>query len=279
MRAGISPGDKVTAPVWPVPTNTKLYTRLEKIPVVGLDDRGVRVVQTDVEPTFCTGSTEAEINQVVEDKSLAGITWDIERQKGAKNPAQCETARLYDLVTGKHYRESPGSLLKNIGAGVVNSIIPGSDLGDRGSSTQMVGALIGGVASIGAGSAGIIGSLTKTKDVSTFSNIINAANGFLTSPLGQIGSTVLQGLIPKGVSGTIQPAVAGPGQMKVSPLVPGATLIPGWGVNINTSTKIPAPVPITQPYGTTTTTTKESIPSWVYLVIAAVVGFMLLKKK
>jgi len=258
--------------------------------IVGLDDVGSKVVVTDKLPTFCTGSSESEIERAFKG-DLSGVKYDLTRQKDATNPAQCETARVVDLLEGKQYRESPVSLLKNIGAGFVNSIIPGSDLGNRGSSTQMVGGLIAGVAAIGAGSAGVIGGLTQnSKNVSTLGNLINGANTFLTSPLGQIGTNFLGSIIPKGpIVGAVpvtqgpqrQPAVSSPGsQIGVSPLTPVATLIPGWGIKIESGTKYPTPVPITQPYGTTNAQTPSpAVPSWVYILAAAVVGFMLLKKR
>lgn len=158
-----------------------------RVPVVGLDDRGVTVGWVDP-PTFCAGSTEDEINRAhAGDKSV--YRWDPGRHKGAKNPTQCETARLYDLASDRWYRESPTSLLKNIGAGLVNSIIPGSDLGDKGSSTQMVGQFIGAFTSF------VNPTALANNNMGVLGNIFNSVNKAISSPLGQIGTNFISGLI------------------------------------------------------------------------------------
>lgn len=243
--------------------------------VVGDNDKGAAVSYTAVKPSFCTGSTLDEIERAYKGDQSA-FKYDPARQKDASNPAQCEAKRLQDLASGKLYRESPESLLKNIGAGLVNGIIPGADLGDARSSTQVLGQLIAAPASIAVGGAsGLISS--SAKNMGTIGNIISKANTFLTSPLGQIGQSVVGSLIPKN-----QPMVSAPGmQIGVSPIVPDATFLPGWGIKVGTTTKGPsAPTPINQPAGTVNTGVKSAeIPSWVYLVGAALVALMLLKRR
>lgn len=174
---------------------------LVRVPVVGLDDRGVTVGWVDP-PTFCAGSSPDEIERAHNgDKSV--YVWNPERHKNAKNPSQCETARLYDLATDKHYRESPASLLKNIGAGFVNSIIPGSDLGDKNSSTQMVGAFIGSFTSF------VNPSALINNKMGVLGNIFNSVNKAISSPLGQIGTNFLSGLIQPAPAAT--PLFGAPG--------------------------------------------------------------------
>lgn len=201
---------------------------LIRLPVSGLDDRGVTVGYIDP-PGFCSGSTEDEINRAHDgDKSV--FVYDLARHKSAKNPSQCETARLYDLATDRWYRESPTSMLKNIGAGFVNSIIPGSDLGDRGSSTQMVGGFIGSVFSLGVptGVTGLAAKITgniaqKSSSMSVLNNIISGFNRAVSSPLGQIGTNFLSGLIQPAPAPT--PMMAGTGASPTTTVQPVRAII------------------------------------------------------
>lgn len=139
----------------------------------------------------------------------------------AKNPGQCEVAWRHELVAQRFYRESPMSLLKNLGAGVVNAIVPGSDLGDAGSSTQLLGQAIGTVAGlfvnpgklVEASAKAVLTGLQASK-VSVFSAIGNAISkassavtSFATTPLGQfVGQTGVQ-LVQKQLA---QKAAANP---------------------------------------------------------------------
>lgn len=169
-----------------------------KIPVSGLDDRG-RVIGYVDEPTFCGGSTEQEIIDAFEGRTQYGDNWDLSRhiRAGSKNPEQCESNRQYDLATGKHYRESPASLLKNLGAGLVNGLIPGSDLGDAGSSTQLPGQLLGSVVGLFVSPAQLVSLATKPlQNVSLISTIGKSIGGILANPaintiIGTVGGALL----------------------------------------------------------------------------------------
>lgn len=156
-------------------------------------------------PSFCTGSTEEEINRAHEgDQSV--FVYDVARQKSAKNPWQCESARLYDLQTDRWYRESPASLLKNIGAGVVNAIVPGSDLGDAGSSTQIVGQLIGSFASAFINPGKLIEKTVTSMSLgSTLTNAFNFVNKAFSGPVGSIATGYIGSLLnPTPVAPAVQ---------------------------------------------------------------------------
>lgn len=164
-------------------------------PAVGLVNR----------PTFCAGSTEDEIRRAFEgDESV--FVFDFERQKDASNPVQCETARLYDLRTNRWYRESPASLLKNLGAGVVNSVIPGADLGDAGSSTQILGQLVGSFAGLFVNPSQAVTKLTNSMGLgTTLSNAFNFVNKTFSGPLGSIATGYVGTLLnPKPVPAPVQ---------------------------------------------------------------------------
>lgn len=164
-------------------------------PVVGLVER----------PTFCAGSTDDEIRRAFEgDESV--FVFDLERQKDASNPVQCETARLYDLRTNRWYRESPASLLKNLGAGVVNAVVPGSDLGDARSSTQILGQLIGSVAGLFVNPSQAVTKLTNSMGLgTTLSNAFNFVNKTISGPLGSIATGYVGSLLsPKPVPAPVQ---------------------------------------------------------------------------
>jgi len=160
------------------------------------------------EPTFCTGSTEDEINRAHEalknpNPELDPVfTWDPGRHKDAKDPYSCEVARLYDLATDRWFRESPGSLLKDLGAGIVNGIIPGSDLGDAGSSTQFLGQVIGGISTLGFNPTSLatsaLTSATKAiSNVSFLNTALSFATKVATGPFGSIATQAIGSLLSK----------------------------------------------------------------------------------
>lgn len=163
-------------------------------PVVGDNDVGTTIGLVDP-PTFCTGSTEDEINRAHEgDESV--FVYDVARQKGARNPWQCETARLYDLRTDRWYRESPGSLLKNLGAGIVNAVVPGSDLGDANSSTQILGQLIGSVVGAVVNPGQLVKQTISSMSLgSTIGNVLNFANKAFSGPVGSIAAGYVGSLL------------------------------------------------------------------------------------
>lgn len=162
--------------------------------VVGDDDSGSRVGLVD-RPTFCAGSTEDEIRRAFEGDETVFV-YDLARQKDASNPAQCETARLYDLRTNRWFRESPGSLLKNLGAGVVNAVIPGSNLGDAWSSTQIVGQAIGSFAGLFINPSQVVSKITNSMGLgTTLTNAFNFVNKTFSGPVGHIASGYLSSLI------------------------------------------------------------------------------------
>ena len=147
-------------------------------------------------PSYCAGSTEDEILAAHEGRWQYGEGWDLARHKEAKNPGQCEAARQYDLATDKWYREAPLSLLKNLGAGIINGIVPGSDLGDAGSSTQILGQLIGGGASLFINPGALATSITKSMSLSsTIGNAINFAAKTFSGPIGSIATTAISSLL------------------------------------------------------------------------------------
>lgn len=178
------------------------------------------------------------------------------------------------------------NFVKNVAAGVINSTIPGSDLGDAGNPGQLVGGVLGLVANPG---GAILGAVTKGAMalnlggvVSTISNTIGKANQFLTSPLGQIGSSVVGGL----VSGAIQPAVnvAYPGAVRTSPLVPDATLYPGYrprigGMTGGLSSQGLMPIKVSTPVGTVDTTKSSPVNVWLIAAAAAVALLFFMRKK
>lgn len=90
---------------------------------------------------FCTSPTQAEYERYKETRELP--PWNPGRHKDAKNPLQCEVAFMDDLANMRGYRENPFSIGKNVLAGIVNSVVPGSDLGDADSSGQLLGQAIG----------------------------------------------------------------------------------------------------------------------------------------
>ena len=145
------------------------------------------------DPSFCTGSTEDEIRRAKEgDESV--FVYDIARQVDAKDPWQCETSRLYDLRTNRWYRESPLSLLKNIGAGVINSIVPGSDLGNADSSTQILGQGIGGFASLFVNPSAILQKASMGLGT-TIGNAFNFVNKAFSGPIGSIATGYIGSLV------------------------------------------------------------------------------------
>lgn len=158
-------------------------------------------------PSFCgPGPTTEQYEEyrrtgVIPDRDARAMHPD------AKNPGQCETAWRYELVAQRFYRESPLSLLKNLGAGIVNAVVPGSDLGDAGSSTQILGQLIGSVAGAFINPGKLVESSAKAvltglqaSNVSVFSTIGNAISkasqavgSFASTPLGSfVGKTAVQ---------------------------------------------------------------------------------------
>lgn len=146
------------------------------------------------QPSFCAPMREDEINAAHEGNFT--FQWDPGRHTQAKNPAQCEVQRYVDLATDRWYREAPASLLKNLGAGFINGIIPGSDLGDARSSTQILGQLIGGAASLAINPSSIISNLTNKMSLgSTLTNAISFVNKTFSGPLGAIGTQVIGGLL------------------------------------------------------------------------------------
>lgn len=171
----------------------------KRIEVVGDDDRG-RVVGLIDPPTFCGPITEEEINAAFEGRWQYGDDWDPKgHNPDAANPEQCEANRQYDLATGKWFRESPMSALKNLGAGIVNGLIPGSDLGDSWSSTQVLGQLIGGVGSLFVNPTNLVGgAFTKLANMSlgsTLGNAINFVNKTFSGPIGSIATNFVGGLL------------------------------------------------------------------------------------
>jgi hypothetical protein len=180
------------------------------------------------------------------------------------------------------------NFVKNVAAGVVNATIPGSDLGDAGNPGQIVGALVSFANPAGA----VLGAISKGtmalnlgsigKAVSSFVGTVGKANQFLTSPLGQIGSTLVGGL----VSGAMQPAanVAYPGAIRTSPLVPDATIYPGWKTGLSgfgmTQAQGLLPIKVSTPAGTVDTTKSGAANNTVLIVAAAAaVLFFLLRGK
>lgn len=165
--------------------------------VVGDDDSGNRTGLVK-RPTFCVGSTPDEI-QRAHDGDESVFQYDIARQlepgQRIPNPGdwQCETARLYDLRTDRWYREDPYSLGKNLGAGIINSIIPGSDLGDAGSSTQILGQSIGSVAGLfvnpGQVAKQAISKITNSMSLgTTLTGAFNFVNKAFSGPIGTIAT-------------------------------------------------------------------------------------------
>lgn len=145
-------------------------------------------------PSFCVSPSVADY----EEYKRTGVLppWNPGRHKESKNPAQCEMAFQYDLATLKGYREDPFSLGKNVLAGVVNAVVPGSDLGDAGSSGQLVGQFIGGAASL------FVNPATLVKNASmnlggVLGNILNTGSKFVSSPIGQVATNFLsQAVMP-----------------------------------------------------------------------------------
>lgn len=162
--------------------------------VIGDDDSGRSTGWIDP-PSFCAGSTPEEIERAFKgDESV--YVFDLARQKDSKNPIQCETKRLVDLRSGKLYREGVDSIVKNFVAGVVNSVVPGGDLGDASSSARMVGNLAGGVAGSFVNPTGIISKLENMSGFGRFvGNAINFANKTFSGPVGSIVGQGVLGLI------------------------------------------------------------------------------------
>lgn len=218
-------------------------------------------------PTFCAGSTEDEINRAHEgDRSV--FVWDPGRHKEAKNPSECETKRLYDLATDRWYRESPGSLLKNLGAGIINAVVPGGDLGDTGSSTQILGRAIGSVAGLAINPVKSFTNLTNTVNLGAIGNgifgAVKTAFNLSTTPLGSLITGVVGQAIAPTSTGIVRPAttVAAAGQ------APFMTNYGAWPSSSETKKASDSA------FGSSTSTAKT--PWYIWLAVAALPAGLLL---
>ena len=222
------------------------------------------------EPTFCAAITEDEIERAhnaIKDGRYDDpvFTWNPSRHVGAKNPTQCEAARRNDLLSDRWYREPGASLLKNIGAGIVNAIIPGSDLGDAGSSTQIVGMAIGAVAGMFINPAGIVQTANTAMNLGVIGKAMTGIANFAMNPIGQLAVGVIgNALMPKTVS-VPQGVVA---QATIPPFTTGLQNISGTqGTKISNAAFGFSPAP-----GSSSSTTPEP---WYKTTAAIVAGSVL----
>lgn len=156
-------------------------------------------------PSFCESPKQADYEEYRRSGNLPA--WNPGRHKSAKNPVQCETAFMQEVIAGKFYREDLGNYLKNVGAGIINSVvnnIPGvqSNLGDQWSGGQAVGQVIGGVASLVVNPLGIASKAVS--NMSFLGSLISGVGKAISSPLGQVATNF--------VSGLVQPAAVVPQQ-------------------------------------------------------------------
>lgn len=162
----------------------------------GVDDIGSRGAFRDDHGTvtaypkgsfgFCTSPTQADHEEYRRTGKLPA--WNPARHKDSKNPVQCEVAFMLDLVQGKGFREDPFNIGKNIGAGIINAIVPGSDLGDSWSEGQKVGRAIGSA-------VGLFVPAPKLPNMGFLNTIINTATKAVSSPLGQLAANILPSVL------------------------------------------------------------------------------------
>lgn len=88
----------------------------------------------------------------------------------------------------------------NLAAGIVNSVVPGSNIGDEKNVSNLVGNVLGGVASSFVNPAGIVSSVINKTDMAfSLSSAFNFANKVLAGPIGSISTNLLSGLMNPAV--------------------------------------------------------------------------------
>ena len=142
-------------------------------------------------PSFCVSPTLADHEEYRRTGKLPA--WNPGRHTQSKNPSQCESKFMYDLATGKGYREDPWNIGKNVAAGVVNALIPGSDLGDSWSEGQAIGGILGTVGSLFINPAK---AAANVGNMSVLSNIISGIGRAASSPLGQVATSLIPSFFP-----------------------------------------------------------------------------------
>lgn len=206
---------------------------------------------------FCQSPSQDQYQAYLDSKRLELPPVDLGRHKDAKNPYQCEVKFFQDLTSLAGYREDPFSFAKNIGAGIINSIVPGSDLGDAYSGGQLVGGVLGAVA----------GAFIPTPGIGTLLNKADMAlnlGGILSSPIiNTIVGSVTSSLLAKPANPVMTTIPSAPPTQANS-------IIPGYNLVIDTGK------------GTVSTKPTE-MPAWlmpVGLVVAAgLVLFTFLKRR
>jgi hypothetical protein len=156
-------------------------------------------------PSFCNSPSQDDYERFKATGELPKV--NLSRHPDAKNPTQCEIAFFTDLVTLKGYREDPWSIGKNVAAGIVNSAIPGSDLGDASSSGQIVGQLIGSFTSVFVDPFESISKLVSFNPSGVLGTILKSP--LTSSIVGALLTPQVQQYFPQSVQPATSPANSG----------------------------------------------------------------------
>jgi hypothetical protein len=173
---------------------------------------------------------------------------------------------MYDLATGKGYREDPWNIGKNIVAGIVNAVVPGSDLGDSWSEGQKIGGIIGTVGGLFINPAN---ALKNVSNMSFLGSLISGVGKAISSPLGQVATNFVSGLIQPAV---VVPQQAAQGYSSTPLSVPRAQYVqtaerylPSIAEQKQTLTQALTFGDVKDAAGTLTR--KETLPWWAWLLI------------
>lgn len=155
----------------------------------------------------------------------------------------------------------------NLAAGLVNSIVPGSNLGDEKNPSNLVGNVLGSVSSFLIPTSVISTAINKVDMSLNLGGAINFLNKTLSSPLGSLTSSLLFNPTPPSaqVAAFDARAVQNVAETKNSAAqaaifggTPGQQFLSGAGVNVSASTG---------------STSQQTIPVWAWVVgAAALVG-------
>jgi len=217
-------------------------------------------------------------------------------EKGAANEAAYRTytdEQAAKNSTASQLGEIFVDPIKNLGAGVINSIVPGSNLGDSNNAFRSIGEAVGGVAGVAIG-AGLVNVAVKGLQlggaVATLEKIV--------SPVVKVGEQVAAPIVravesikapDMGFLDDINEGIRKANEFIVSPI--GQKIIPA----LNPVAKVPvtpnipagAQMPVADgpikllaatPSGTTMPS-NQAMPSWVLPLALAAAAYVILKKR
>lgn len=87
----------------------------------------------------------------------------------------------------------------NLAAGIINAVVPGSNLGDTNNPSNIAGNLIGGVGSTFVNPAGLVSGIVKNSNMSFVSSAINFIGKVAAGPIGSVGSNLLTGFANQAI--------------------------------------------------------------------------------